>query len=285
MPKVRPVQQLASATVVLSIDVDPTLPGEVAHEGAASNSQVQALFDQIVESELSATWAFDQPGVHPLVPRIAASADQELALSAGVRWAGAEASRSVFSAGLMARMVQARDAGCRSTSLALYDGELSKELDLLVRHGITAVRTALRSAPSVGSRSGWSLLRLFGVRSSGKSSPAAAQAAAEGAPIALRWGLRQFAPTLVFPGPGARQAERQVDRLLRSGGLLVAAVDIPRLCEASVSTRSAVVRWIETIANRQASEGLTVATLAEVVTQLDVVSQGRPTESILKRAG
>jgi hypothetical protein len=118
-------------------------------EATALTTRGVGVAEHLAASRLPATWALDPTTNLDLVVELkSADAAHEIAVMADRSWAGCHAPRHLVATELKRRILRAAAAGHAPRTLVLADGRLTQHVDLLVKHGITAVRTVARSQRS-----------------------------------------------------------------------------------------------------------------------------------------
>ncbi|HEV3342007.1 MAG TPA: hypothetical protein VG125_16690 [Pirellulales bacterium] len=184
----------------------------------------------------------------------------EVALLAEPAWAAEGSTRIGFSQALAEGLATLGSADHSPTTLALPAGRLAAHEDMLVRHGISAVRVAARRQPGV--RRWWrrdrSVSKAIGV---------------------LRWGLWEVAANIDLSAVGLAAAERLVDRITRQGGVAVVAADARTL----ESQAKRLPRLLDHLQRRRDENALRIDTVAASVARQQVPRQ-TPSRSILRPA-
>jgi len=120
---------------VLSVDVR-------APAGKTAESQASKLLVALERLHIPATWCLPNPGEGALPEQICRqSLHHEIALLGEAAWVGKTAGRTHFARELSQRVVAAQQRGLKIRSLALLDAELTDDLDLLVKHRISLLRS------------------------------------------------------------------------------------------------------------------------------------------------
>ncbi len=236
---------------------------------------VSALARFLAEHRVSATWGFDAPSATPLLATIQAiEPRQELALVTRGAWAAADASRALFDLELGRRIAEARGAGARTTTLLVAAGVTPAHLDLVDKHGVTALcRVALhesRSASTPGSlwRSGW-------------FAPSAARVGA--APRSLRWGLWQMPAAIDLARLGGWRTRQSILRRVAAEGFAHLCVDVPALVAGGTRAERQLDAVLRLAVAWQAQGKLRLQSVADTVAQLAAPRQSAPARSILRR--
>ncbi|HEV7224624.1 MAG TPA: hypothetical protein VGN42_18080 [Pirellulales bacterium] len=196
-------------------------------------------------------------------------AGHELAILAGKHWYSVDNHRGRFAEQLSQGIQHAQAAGCTPTTLALPAGHLAEHLDLLVKHGISAVRTARAVRPR-GLAAWWRAWR--------SASPCTA------APHALRWGLWEFDGSLSLVEHGLRRTLKAISGAAATGGLAHVAVDLERLAAQGPSGWKLLDRTLEHVARLREQKAIEQQTVSGVAAQLARTRQSPPARSILRPA-
>ena len=265
------------ATVILSIDIDAGLDRDDAALSRQVDAHAAALARQLTTEDLAATWAATDLAACETVEYLARHHAQELAVLADGSWAGAEAPRAKFAAALARRLDDVPAAAHTPHTLVMHDAGLPADIDVLIKHGIKAVRTS-PPAPAGVRRGGWLGRIVSMLKGSGR------RAGIEAQPRTVRWGVWELSATHVLPECGLRRTLKCIDRAIADGAMLHLVVDVMRMVgdgAASVSVTDKLVRHL----TRGRDEGvLHVETVSGVVERQMRSLQGRPARSILKHA-
>ncbi|HEV3004189.1 MAG TPA: hypothetical protein VGX78_06990 [Pirellulales bacterium] len=267
---------LQPGVFVLSIDV--TQPRETT---AARRSTTAACAVALTEhlAGLPATWALDLEANAALADELTtADAAHEIAVLADRSWAGPGLQRRHVADELRRRVLRAAAAGRPLSTLVLTDGQLTDNVDLLAKQGITAVRTIARAstAPSAKRYTPW-FRRLRGAR----AAPAVRS---------LRWGLWEIGHAIdvigSWRGVGRQGGEvvRTIDRVAVDGGLVHLSLDLGGLT-GNVSTGLKLVDRIAVKADGLRAQGnIEVLTIARLAARLSRRPVNLPARSILRPA-
>jgi hypothetical protein len=252
----------------ISVDLEPLSAGKSPTSEALGRT-VERLIELFGTEGVAATWVAGEPQSSELVARVlAADGCHEAALSVPSAWLIRENGRSRFAAEFIARKQRADAAGISLSTLAIDDELPSEQLELLVRRGITAIRTEHPPAIRLARRDG----------SSGSGI----------API--RYGLWRVACEMRYRGGGwlaeRLAAERicsEIDRRIAasSGGHLV--IDAPAIAlrtNAKLNGLGTILRHVR----RERPWSLRVGTIAETVARLTAPKSSRSAQSILRAA-
>jgi len=246
--------RLSRGILVLSIDVAATadLPrqAETAH-------WLSGVLDKL---RLSATWSASDLNMLPRGLRDASS-PHEIALLAESSWLGADTSRAAASSELASRLGVAKAWARPISTVVLPTADPGMHGELLVRHGIRAVRTATPAAKG----------RALQVQ-------------------ATRFGLWHVPLMLTVPqlgwslGGGMLQLRKRLNRVVTEQGLLHAAIDLTKLAASSNWTRWRLERTLQGASQRQSQGLLEILPMQAIVARLTQQQQGQPSRSILRPA-
>jgi len=212
---------------------------------------------------LRATWAVEESALAKFGRSIVSAAGQELALLLQPTTDSGANERRVRHLSLALQLASFRRLGQGVTSIVGDGFTSTDDSEMLVRQGVTAVRTSDGASERKPAK-GW---RLFGLgRSEGPSSVQA-----------VRWGLRRLRPQHSLPKAGDRTVRRAIDSV-RAGrpSPLVLAIDLAQASSRQVAT------VLEHLARLRDARRLEVLGIADCVAQLDGALRSRPTRSILK---
>ena len=262
------------SSLIISIDVELRRVAAVASDQPARISLVEhrsriesqrQLLQLFQQARIPVTWGFSDPANSQFVPElIDESGMHEVALLGDASWISLETGRRGFCQHLVQRVADARRAGCELSTLAVYDGQLQEDYDLLAKHQISMVRQPRRK-----------------------------QRAAKDAPRhrTLRYGLWE-APRATCVSPSttlwARRSSmvinRAIRRTIRHGGIGHIALDMTAGQYASAQGLSFVSRVLETINKYQRDGQLEVCTLRELATRWRPCQQVVTARSLLRVA-
>lgn len=250
--------------VILSIDWEL----DIGFHGPLDESRLDEIRTHLVrltqQHDLAATWAVADPLLSAASePVLAAGVGHELAVLGDRSWIGCGAGRTRLARELTRRFTSARNAGLPVTTLALRNVDHVPDFDLLLGHGVTAIRN-----PAVES---------------------AAQARKLSTPP-MRYGIWQ-APTAwcIPPRPQwwtslAWQIQRPIRRAARRGGTLHLQIDAPRLVASGPDALSAIDSALAQIAAYRRAGRLQVTTLGRLAAEWHENHAITPARSILRAA-
>ena len=240
------------SSLIISIDVelmrvaDGDRPARISLVDHRSRiTSLQQLLQLFQEARVPATWGFSDPANSQFVPElIDESGMHEVALLGDESWINLQQGRRGFCQQLVQRLVDARRVGCELSTLALYDGQLRDDFDLLAKHQISMVRQ-----------------------------PGRKQRTRKDAPRhrTLRYGLWE-APRATSVSPSTRAwsrrsrmvVNRAIRRTIRHGGIGHIALDMTAGQYTSARGLDFVARVLETINKHRRDDQLEVCTLREV---------------------
>ena len=127
------------SSLIISIDVelmrvaDADQPARISLVDHRSRiASLQQLLQLFQEAQVPATWGFSDPANSQFVPElIDESGMHEVALLGDASWINVQHGRRGFCQQLVQRLADARRVGCELSTLALYDGQLRDDFDLL----------------------------------------------------------------------------------------------------------------------------------------------------------
>lgn len=265
------------ATLIVTVDLETAdvEPGS-NHTTLEQARRLDETTDWLIRTfgrlGIAATWAVADPAHSAATERLlAAELGHELAVLGDSSWAGREAGRGRFARELARRVLGSRAAGIPVTSLVPRDIELGDHLDLLVKHGVTAVRgpvqsRVLRRKPAQPRTLHFGLWEMPGsVRLPDRGTwLAGAGLAGMGSGITARRGIRRSAHY------------RHVFHLV---------VDAWRLAAGSQRDRRVLERTLTVARQVQERHALQLSTLSDVAARLSHVPRVVPARSILRSAG
>jgi hypothetical protein len=234
----------------LSIDVREGSPSRLKAELA----QLLATLQRV---QIPATFSTPSPGSDGLIERLRAeSLRHELAILADSTWSGPRVGRTQFARELARRVEVAKAHRASVRTIAVTDTELTTNLDLLVKHRISVVRSPLN----------------MGFQ-----------------PQSLRYGVWQAPVSFTMPSMGRWQfggtewaINRALSRAARSHGLVHLVVELEALKDQS---EMASLERVLTTVQRRRNEGLVAAvTMQGLVARLAPQRQAASAQSVLRVA-
>ncbi len=260
-------QSAMTGRFIITVDLEPAA---IVTDPAAIRRlhEYGERVQQILENHrLPATWAVAEPATSPAVTRLRSSLlRHEIALLGEATWVGGQVARSCFAQELARRVGHAQAADLAITSLVPRDVLVDDHLDLVIRHGITAVRGL--------------------VDVEGRSRRPAV-------PHPLHYGLWEIPGSERLPGRSGWLSRplsswrlmRRMDAASRRCGFFHAIVDVPRLAEAGRSALRSFERAIRNVARLAQRSRVRPATLCDAAAELSATPASSPQHSILRRAG
>ncbi len=228
---------------------------------------MRALVDQLGDAGIAATWFAAEPAISTALHQaLDANCGHEAAIAMMGDWSGHESGRSRFATEFLRRKRAAERANIGITALGAPEGVPPEGLELLVRHGISAIRSnELNTArrPARSELPGMTRLR-FGLWQISDVS----QVSARG------WLAGQFA---------ARRIYRAVDAALADRSVLHLAINASRIGAQRRTALDGFSKILKHIANRR-NDGLHAGSLAEIVARLAAPKAARPAQSVLRAA-
>jgi hypothetical protein len=247
--------------VLVSIDLELDIEHR-KHFGEQQLDEVRSrLIDMTARFGVPATWAVADP-LHSAASDqvLAAGVGHELAVLGDRTWIGYGAGRTRLDRELARRFDGPRQHGMPVTTLVLRNVEQVLDLDLLLGHGITAVR-----GPAVDSAS---LARKL-------------------APPPIRFGIWQAPAAWSIPPragwwiSSSWRIRREIKRAIGRSRQLHLAIDAPRLIAAGTDGLAATERMLQYVRAKCAAGHLRVATLGQLAKQSLMGRAAVPTRSIL----
>ena len=250
--------------VLLSVDLEL----DIAHNQDGQDERLDEVRTWLVERmrdlNLPATWAVADPVLSAATDSILSSGvGHEMAVLGDQNWLGYGAGRIRLNRELTRRFNGARRAGIPVSTLALRNVEQVVDLDLLLGHGITAVR-----GPAVDS----------------------AVTARKLAAPPIRFGIWQAPTAWRIPpqphwwAPSTWLIRHEIRRTIARGSALHLEIDAQRLVEAGPDAMSLIQAALTHIAARQQAGLLQVRTIGQVAAEALSDRSAVPSRSILRPA-
>jgi hypothetical protein len=251
---------LNRAIVTFSID----LSDATGHGQQAMMQHARTLAELFATHHFPATWAASHPAANPAVDLVLKLGRQaDFALLGDSTWVGRTAGRTRFAHELQARLKAAQTRGLRVSTLAMREGELDGNLDLLVRERISVVR-------------------------SGESSHRRLQNLWQ--PQSLRFGVWHVGVTMRLPDPrwwfGTEilVAKRALDRVISNAGLAHFVLDAGTIAGGGQAGIRAIERLVRFAALRCEQQRLTAKSLPQLATTMLRLYQAPVGYSVLRAA-
>ncbi len=259
------------ATNLLSISVDlDSSAGETQTAIGPDLERTSQLVAQLLANEnLPATWLTIDPSAS-LAIRTAVSMDSrnEPGLRIADHWSGFEGGRSRLATEFLTRIRRAAASGMTLSTVSMSQSIDREHLELLARHGISAIR---------GDRAS----------DAGHNSPRSRQVK----PNSLRFGLLQIVPVLLWSGGGwfanllaARRTCRAIDRQIAAGLPTHLVIDCPALAGRNNSGLKGLAKVLRHIGERRGAGAIRAGTITETVARLSARPSARTAKSILRAA-
>jgi hypothetical protein len=255
--------RLTKAVVTISIDVGQPASDMRVTPSHQHDETCQWLATVLADHRLSVTWCTASPMTANL-PKLQPC--HEVALVISHDGPADSARRSALDRQLARSVSEAAARGAKLTTLVTSTDWLTGHLDLVSRHGITALRHP--------------------------ADLAAAQAPHRLQPSQLRFGIWSFPVICELPGTsrwlpgrgGRRAVRRTLDRAISEQGLMQLSIDVARLAAAGRAARHVVGRVLGDIAQRRRQGQLDVSSIAATAGRLAQQQESRPSRSILRPA-
>ncbi len=251
-------------TLVISIDLelDPD-----RHERQLER-QLDLVRTELVtltkEAAVPATWAVADPMLSAATDSIlGAKCGHEIAVLGDQAWLGPGCGRERLSRELTRRFSVPRKAGIPVSTLALRNVEHVADLDLLLKHGVTAVCSVPVDDPSFARKREQSPLR-FGV-----------------------WqppDARRLPPQTTWWSPAGWLIRREIKRAIRQRSLLHLRLDALRLIDAPCRSLDLVAAILRFAAAKRDAGQLAIKAISQLAAQALSSRAAHPSRSILQSA-
>ncbi|MBC8350915.1 MAG: hypothetical protein H8E66_02950 [Planctomycetes bacterium] len=241
-----------AGTGVFSLSVDL---GE--HAEQRLQTELSPLLKTLRRAQIPATFSARSPGCVGLIEKLRGeSLRHELAILADSTWAGPNVGRTRFARELASHVKTAKAHGATIRTIALADTELTSNLDLLVKHRISVVRSPMNTG--------------FQAQS-------------------LRFGVWQAPVSFTLPSTGRWQfggiewaINRALSRAARSNGLVHLVVGLESLADP---TEAATLERILTTVQRRRNKGsIAPVTMQGLLARLAPQRQAVSAHSVLRAA-
>jgi hypothetical protein len=251
-------------TLVLSVDLEPDLEHQSSDQPARLDHVRRQLLALLADYAVPATWAVADP-VHSVATDSirSAAAGHEIAVLGDRAWLGPGCGRSRLERELTRRFDGARKAGISATTLALRNLDHVRDLDLLVDHGVTALRGSAIDAPKSSSK--------------------------HPAPP-IRFGIWQVPAGWKIPArrgwwmPAAWSVRRGIKRAIPRQSVVHLHIDAPNLAASSEGELRLLERVLRYASARRDGDHLAIRTIGEVAAQALAERAAAPSRSILRPA-
>jgi hypothetical protein len=253
-----------AGSLILSIDLELNLRDqETVHQRQLDDVRLQ-LIELTQAYKIPATWAVADPALSAASESIlAARCGHEIAVLGDQAWLGLGCGRARLARELARRFAGARKAGIPVSTLALRNVEQVIDLDLLIDHGVTAIRGPAVDVVRDGRARSTSPIR-FGLWQP---------------PVA--W---QIPPRTSWWTGGAWSVRRAIRRAVRQRSLIHLAIDAPRLIGQGDAALKAIARILRCAAAKRAGGGLAIRTVQQIAAEVLAQRAAVPSHSILRPA-
>jgi hypothetical protein len=253
-----------AGVVILSVDLEL----DIAHHRDGQDERLDEVRTWLVERmrdlQLPATWAVADPVLSAATDSIRLSGvGHEIAVLGDQTWIGYGTGKLRLERELTRRFEGARRTGIPVSTLALRNVDQLPDLDLLLAHGITAVR-----GPAVDE---------------------AAQARQLASPKA-RYGIWQAPAAWRIPPrrkwwiPSAWRIRHEIHQRVARGGMIHLEIDAPRLVDSDQDEIAVIQSVLQRIAARRNAGLLDVRTIGQIATGELQERSSTPSRSILRPA-
>ena len=258
--------QLDQGTITVSVDLEPAAGQASVEHGRRLDETTDWLITTFGRLGIPATWAVADPAHSAATERLlTAELGHELAVLGDASWAGRQAGRSRFAQELARRVLGSRAAGIEVTSLVPRDVGVGEHVDLLLKHGLTAVRGDVALSLS--------------------RQPLQ--------PHALRFGLWEVPGSVRLPAQqtwlggagGGIAIRRAIRHAARQRLTFHLVIDAWRLAAGKDQNRQTVDRTLRLVRQLRERQLLRPETLADLAARLSHVPRSQPARSILRPAG
>lgn len=261
MPELSPC-----GVAVVSIDVSSRHGADMVR----LRSWTADILGRLNDRKIAATIAFDGEADMAWMTELQSDeAGHELAILATEDWYSIDSRRIRFSQGLASQIAKTSAAGRSQTTLALPPGHLAEHLDLLVKHGITAVRTTRDGQRPACWR--WWRRR-------------ASLHAAGAQPQPLRWGLWELDGSLELSVQGLRRVDRAISAAAAHGAVAQVVVNLAKLGCLGSTGWNQFDRMLERLAQLRDGRRIENLTAAALAASLTPARHATPARSILRPA-
>lgn len=249
--------------LILSIDLELDLE----HQQSGPQRQLDELTTRLVAltraHQIPATWAVADP-LHSAATDSIRAADphHEIAVLGDQAWLGPGCGRVRLARELSRRFVTARKAGIGVTTLALRNAEQVRDLDLLLEHGVTAIRGQAADTPHEARA-----LAVTPVRFGLWQAPAA-------------WRM----PPLPGWVPPLWLLRHEIRRTIRKGSLVHLQIDAQRLILLGDWAIHLMEKAFRYLAAKRDAGGLQIQTINHVASEALAQRAPAPSRSILRPA-
>jgi hypothetical protein len=251
-------------TLVLSVDLELDLDHQEPPLQKRLDEVRRLLIDLTQTHRLSATWAVADPTLSAATESIlAAGCGHEIAVLGDRAWLGPGCGRQRLARELTRRFDAARRAGIAVSTLSLRNVEQVFDLDLLLDHGVTALR-----GPAADT--------LAPARKLGKEP--------------IRYGIwlpptpRKLPPLAAWWTPAPWLVRREIKRAIRQQCLVHFEIDAARLVASHEQALALVAATLRYAAAKRDAGQLEICTIGELAARALAERSAAPSRSILRPA-
>lgn len=258
---------LSRGLVSVSIDLDGSPGQEGLWNETASQRVVEKLRTMLSRYRIGATWVIGAPAQWNAATALCSSESRhELALLIDADSLAVRAPRRQLSRELTRRLLAVRALGLTVDAAVFSQSLPSDHLDLMVKHGINAIRGPVRHRTRIG---------------------------ATPLPRMLRYGLWELPGSIalvaghhwLFGARGRLTARRAIRCVAIDGGYLHFVIDAAQLLNGDPSAMETIEQTLLCIDRFRDQQQLETATLSQVANHLTCRRSGTPARSILRPAG
>lgn len=251
-------------TLILSVDLELDQGHQDGQQHERLDHIRRRLIDLLRSHSLAATWAVADPALSVATESILASnREHEIAVLGDQAWLGPGCGRVRLGRELARRFQGARKAGIPASTLALRNIEQIVDLDLLIDHGITAIRGLAVNSPALARKS---------------------------APPPIRYGIWQAPIAWKVPRhsawwlPAAWSIRGEIKRAITRQSIVHLQIDAPRLVDSNDSDLTAIAKALRYAAARRDAGQLAIQTIRQIAARMLAERAATPSRSILRPA-
>jgi hypothetical protein len=247
-----------------TVQLDPIADGRNLEQHADLARVTGQLVELMNRLRLPVTWAVSDPAHSAATSHILRSAvPHEFAILGDTNWLGQTAGRTRFARELSRRVLQARSAGLSVHTLAPRVAPVEHDVDLVVKHQITAIAGVGDASPSPRTTS---------------------------SPRALHFGVWEIPVAGKLPARagwfsnGGWSTWRRIRAAAKEAAMFHLLVDAPLMCEEGLAAQKTVAWLMERVAALRDRGLVQVETLRATAARLSNVPVTKPQRSILHQA-
>jgi hypothetical protein len=253
-----------AGTLILSIDLELDLEHQDNRLQQRLDDLRTRLVDLTKEYRVPATWAVADPALSVATESILATdCGHEIAVLGQRAWLGPGCGRARLGRELARRFAGARKAGIPVGTLALRDVDQILDLDLLLDHGVSAIRGPAVDTPTLARKLGTPPIR-FGLW----QTPAAVRI-----PPRTAWWL-----------PAAWAVRHEIKQAIRQQSLAHFEIDAAQIVAAPDHSLGLIAATLEFAAAKREAGLLAIASIGQIAARLLSVRTAAPSRSILQPA-